>query len=995
MANLTIQAVVDGGGEQEQSGNFSVKVNENIAAGTIIGRLIGNTAGAVDVVAENDVGGRYEVWFGEFNGVTGYYLRVAPNHGGEAYFNYEDEDFGYVEDFTPAVHQHLLFKFYNSTTHDTAHLIAQTDFDIELKDVEPETAPVPVVQFDAASLAVTHTEGDSGTVTYTYTVTRDSGVGASTVNWAVAGSGTNAANAADFGGALPSGTVSFANGETSKTFSFTVSGDTAFEADETFQVALSQATNGNATIGTNGTAAGTITNNDAAPVPVVQFDAASLAVTHTEGDSGTVTYTYTVTRDSGVGASTVNWAVAGSGTNAANAADFGGALPSGTVSFANGETSKTFSFTVSGDTAFEADETFQVALSQATNGNATIGTNGTAAGTITNNDNGAPVIEGLNNAQVNEDADPSTQIGIFSAYDPEDNQAGLVFELKDQNGNVADAGGLFAVDANGHLTVAKALPNVAGDQTFNITLKVSDKNGGAGSLSTYQTFTITVKDVVAGNHAPDTLQLNGDTAVHIDENAAFVGNLTAHDDDNDTNFTWSFDDTVAGNANNLFEIDNSGTGNKKLKLKAGIDFESLPANQKYVTVYLKASDGKPGGTSVTQAFKINVDGVNEGPDNIRLNAATAVTLAENTPTGTEVGTLTAHDPEGKAVTYALSDSAGGRFMLDATKTKILVADGTRLDYEAATFHDIKVVATDADGQSAEQVIRIDLSNVNETPAPTNHAPAGLTLSGVKAAAEYALAGTEVGSLAAADADHDALTYTLLDNAGGRFMLSGNKILVADGFKLDFEQATAHNVTVQVNDGHGGVAQQSFAIGVTDVVRELTRGSIADDVFKAGKAHDQLYGNAGNDKLYGAAGNDTLKGDAGNDVLWGGAGKDVLFGGKGKDVFVFDTKFSKKTNLDKIGDFVVKDDSLWLDNALFKSNKKLYATIKKGTEAKPLKMASKFFKLDKATDKDDFFIYDRKKGILYYDSDGSGSHKAVEIAMLKKNLKMTYKDFFFI
>ena len=149
-------------------------------------------------------------------------------------------------------------------------------------------------------------------------------------------------------------------------------------------------------------------------------------------------------------------------------------------------------------------------------------------------------------------------------------------------------------------------------------------------------------------------------------------------------------------------------------------------------------------------------------------------------------------------------------------------------------------------------------------------------------------------------------------------------------------------------------------------------------------------------IKGLAGNDVLKGDAGNDVLWGGAGKDVLTGGKGKDVFVFDAKFNKKTNLDKITDFNVKDDTLWLDNALFKANKSLYAATKKGSEAKPLKMASKFFTVgDKAKDANDFFVYDSKKGVLYYDADGSGSKAAVEIATLKKGLKMTYKDFFFI
>ena len=46
-------------------------------------------------------------------------------------------------------------------------------------------------------------------------------------------------------------------------------------------------------------------------------------------------------------------------------------------------------------------------------------------------------------------------------------------------------------------------------------------------------------------------------------------------------------------------------------------------------------------------------------------------------------------------------------------------------------------------------------------------------------------------------------------------------------------------------------------------------------------------------------------------------------------------------------------------------------------------------------KNDYIVYDSKKGVLYYDADGSGKGGAVEITTLSKNLKMTNKDFFII
>ncbi|WP_262032006.1 hypothetical protein [Microvirga sp. Mcv34] len=116
---------------------------------------------------------------------------------------------------------------------------------------------------------------------------------------------------------------------------------------------------------------------------------------------------------------------------------------------------------------------------------------------------------------------------------------------------------------------------------------------------------------------------------------------------------------------------------------------------------------------------------------------------------------------------------------------------------------------------------------------------------------------------------------------------------------------------------------------------------------------------------------------------------MLTGGKGKDAFIFNTKASK-ANADKITDFNVKDDSIYLDIAVFTK------LGKKGLEKSPAKLNQDFFTIgSKAKDKNDYIVYDNKKGVLYYDADGSGNGKAVEIATLSKNLKMTAADFFVI
>ena len=101
---------------------------------------------------------------------------------------------------------------------------------------------------------------------------------------------------------------------------------------------------------------------------------------------------------------------------------------------------------------------------------------------------------------------------------------------------------------------------------------------------------------------------------------------------------------------------------------------------------------------------------------------------------------------------------------------------------------------------------------------------------------------------------------------------------------------------------------------TDTVRtsiDFTLGADVENLTAAaGIAALSLKGNAfGN----------SITGNGGANRIAGGLGNDQLGGGTGKDVFVFDTKPHKSTNVDRILDFSVKDDSVWLENKIFKSS----------------------------------------------------------------------------
>ena len=142
----------------------------------------------------------------------------------------------------------------------------------------------------------------------------------------------------------------------------------------------------------------------------------------------------------------------------------------------------------------------------------------------------------------------------------------------------------------------------------------------------------------------------------------------------------------------------------------------------------------------------------------------------------------------------------------------------------------------------------------------------------------------------------------------------------------------------------------------------------------------IKGTAAHDVLIGASGADTIYGYGGNDKLNGKAGSDVLVGGAGQDTFVFNTKLGA-TNVDKISDFNVADDTIHLASGVF---------TKLAAGQLP---ASEFWIGAAAHDATDRVIYDSNTGILSYDPDGSGPNEMVQIAKLAASLKMTAADFF--
>lgn len=299
------------------------------------------------------------------------------------------------------------------------------------------------------------------------------------------------------------------------------------------------------------------------------------------------------------------------------------------------------------------------------------------------------------------------------------------------------------------------------------------------------------------------------------------------------------------------------------------------------------------------------------------------------------------------------------------------------------------------------------------------------------AALFSLSATAIARLAdrgvdAIDATDNALTFTVAQfQALGPIVLSGDDVVtllsdksyvlpdgVADlilikgacagtGNSLD-NTITGNSAANRLDGGLGadtmigGAGNETYVVDhAGDKLVEVASGGKADRAYTSASytlpLHvENLYARGtGALELTGTKLANVISGNAGDNLINGRCGSDLLIGGAGQDTFLFDTKLSKKNNFDEIADFNVKDDALWFDNAVFKK-------LGQGSESNPGKVSKAFFTIgDEAKDANDYLIYNKKTGILFYDADGSGAGKAIEVVKLDKKLKLAATDLFVV
>ncbi|MCY4278263.1 MAG: hypothetical protein OXE81_10590, partial [Gammaproteobacteria bacterium] len=370
-------------------------------------------------------------------------------------------------------------------------------------------AAISLTDDDAAPTGITLTldkntvgEADEETeITVTATVNgatryKDATTVAVSVGGGTATSATDYKAVAAFNITIPAGEAS-ATG----TFDLTPTQDTLHEGTETIDVT-----------GASGTldvtkAVISLTDDDAAPSFAVADASAA------EGDA----VTFTVTRSGATGAAaTVRWATADDPAEDARQAtagtDYTAVTTARTLSFAVGDSAKTFTVATAEDTLAEGDETFLVELTAATGG-ATIAT-GEATGTITDDD-AAPTALTLT-----VDADTGTD--------------------NDQN----------SITENGGAKTVRVTATLGGTSTFTtattVTVKVGTSDDSATEATDYEAVadrTITIPAGKASAHVDFTLTPKQDVLAEGDETIALEGSATGLDV-TDTEITLTDDESL-------------------------------------------------------------------------------------------------------------------------------------------------------------------------------------------------------------------------------------------------------------------------------------------------------------------------------------------------------------------------------------------------------------------------------------------------------------------
>ena len=383
----------------------------------------------------------------------------------------------------------------------------------------------------------------------------------------------------------------------------------------------------------------------------------------------------------------------------------------------------------------------------------------------------------------------STTVFVVGAIDPENH-----FLLYGITGGADQA--KFAINSfTGTLTFVAAPdfenPTDANhDNIYEVQVAVSD-----GINLAQQTVAVTVTDT---NEAPT---ITSATSTNVAENTTAVLPVAGTDPEQGA-LTYS----LAGGADDsLFSL-NLTTG--ALAFLAAPNFES-PQDANHNNVYETRVSVSDGTNTVTQGIHVIVTNADETPS---ITSANAASVLEN---ATSVQTVTASDPEGHFLLYGITGGVDqSKFFINPFSGALSFTSAPDFENPTDANHDntYEVTVAASDGTNlVTQTLSVSVTNANETPSITSANSVSVPENT-----------TAVMSVAAADPEHDLLSYSLSGGADQTlFNIDPDSGAVlfksAPNFEnpMDANHDNVYSVQVQVSDGTNLVTQ-NLNITVTNV-----------------------------------------------------------------------------------------------------------------------------------------------------------------------------------
>ncbi|XP_045908861.1 cadherin-12-like isoform X2 [Micropterus dolomieu] len=230
---------------------------------------------------------------------------------------------------------------------------------------------------------------------------------------------------------------------------------------------------------------------------------------------------------------------------------------------------------------------------------------------------------------------------------------------------------------------------------YQVLLQAKDMRGQLGGLASTTTINITISDV---NDNPPRF---AKSIFHlwVPESASVgsaVGHIQAHDLDAGSNAEVDYA-IVPGEEGNMFDIiSNSQSHEGVVVLKKTLDYE----NKKSYTFKVEASNTQLdsrflhlGPFKDSATVKVNVLDMDEPP--VFTKPSYSMDVYEDTPPGTIIGSVTAHDLDASssAVRYSLEWHAESDSCFDIDTVEGTISTNEYLDRETTVQHNITVVAT--------------------------------------------------------------------------------------------------------------------------------------------------------------------------------------------------------------------------------------------------------------------------------------------------------------